>query len=347
MGGKGAVYNLDTLDRLYDLETPSVPNPKFAVGAALSDACWSPDGQRIVGLYHDGTGSVKIKVTYGLQGFRYNIEPKMAFWNASSGALIETLTYAKTKTDNHATLRYSRDGQTLIGEGNPSALFNAATGAPIKVFPADKSNSSFNFDQSLIAILPQRLRSKTDAPVEVRATKSNRLLWRPNAKRASTQWSGTGVLSVSDDRALQDRRLLLWDGQARRVLTAPPSRNITSSALHPRQPWVAVAEVKFADADAKNVASSQLWIWNYVTQKEVWRRAMSQNMNLEWSPDGRFLTAVENAGVYPRRTLWIFDEKGEVKRRSGEAAVTRLAWSPDQRRLAIAAYNRIKIVEIE
>ncbi len=348
-GGVAAVFDARTLTRLTDLQIPPVPAGSPAISPVIQDACWALDGQTIAGIYDDGVGgTTKIKTDYK-PFFRFNNQVKIASWNSQSGDLIWKRLYAKTRLDSGATLRISSDGKKLLGQGTPSVLFDAVTGAPLTANNDGAPIGKFNFDGSLIAVTHQNKKL-----LEVRDVKINHALWRPHLKPFYPQWSKNNVFGVGDYRAKNDQRLLLWDGTARRVLPAPPFHNVDEFALHPRRTWVAFAEVKFQKLPTNKganptfkVESSTLRVWDYATQQDVWQRPMSGPMALSWSPDGRWLCAVERASGFPQATLWIFDAQGKIQSRFNRGAVNFVEWSPDSKTLAIAELNQIEIIAVD
>lgn len=341
-GGVATVFDAQTRERLADLQIPPVAAGSRAVSSVIQDACWTLDGAYIAGIYDDGSvGPTKIP-TDDANKFRFNMQHHIATWSATSGNLIWTQPYAVTSYDSYAKLQYSSNGKTLIGQGTPAVLFDAATGAPLT--PADDSapTGEFNFDGSLLAVT-----RKADKVLEVRDVKTRRVLWQPKIKRPFPQWSKNNVLGVFDYRAKNDARLLLWDGKTRRALPTPPAHYVTDFALHPRRLLVAFAEVKLTKSPSPKIESSVLRVWDAATQKELWHRPMTGEINLSWSPDGRWLCAVERAGVYPQATLWIFDAQGAVQSRFSRGAVGLVEWSPNSKTLAITGLNQIEMKSVD
>ena len=155
------------------------------------------------------------------------------------------------------------------------------------------------------------------------------------------------MLGVRDYRDKNEVRLQLWDGKTRRVLPAPKNQNIGAFAVHPQLSLVAWNEVKLTKSKSREVENSVLRVWDTTTQKEIWHRSMSDDMNLNWSPDGRYLCAIERTGTFPQANLWIFDAHGEVKSKFGRSAVNFVAWSPNSKMLAIAELDEIEIQSVE
>ena len=101
------------------------------------------------GIVNDGAvGATKIKTSYKPYS-RFNTQNKIATWSATSGNLIWMRPYAVTSTDSYAKLQLSSDGKTLIGQGTPAVVFDAATGTPLSPNGASAPNGEFNFDGSL------------------------------------------------------------------------------------------------------------------------------------------------------------------------------------------------------
>ena len=341
-GGVATVFDVQTRERLADLQIPPVAAGSRAVSAVVQDACWTLDGAYLAGIVNDGAvGATKIKTSYKPYS-RFNTQQKIATWSATSGNLIWMRPYAVTSTDSYAKLQLSSDGKTLIGQGTPAVVFDAATGTPLSPNGASAPNGEFNFDGSLLAVT-----RPSDKMLEVREVKNGRVLWRPKIKRSLTQWSKNNVLGVRNYSDKNEVRLQLWDGKTRRVLPAPKNQNIGAFALHPQLSQVAWNEVKLTKSKSREVESSVLRVWNTATQKEIWHRSMSGDMNLNWSPDGRYLCAIERTGTFPQANLWIFDAHGEVKSKFGRSAVNFVAWSPDSRMLAIAELDGIEIQSVE
>ena len=341
-GGEATVFDAQSRERLTDLQTPPML-PGWRGGApVIQDVCWTLDGAYLAGIYNDGAvGPTKIKTNYKPYS-RFNIQHKIATWSASSGHLIWTRRYANTSADSYAHLQVSRDGATLIGQGTPAVLFDAATGTPQTPANDSAPSGNYNFDASLIAVTRQ-----AEKRLEVREVKTKRVLWRLQGQRSHAQWAQNNVLGALDYPVKNDVRLRLWDGQMRRALPAPASRNVGEFTLHPRRSLVAYCEVEYEKTKSREVKSSVLRVWDSASRREIWNYPMSGALKLDWSPDGNWLCAIEWSGAFPGATLWIFDAQGAVKSRFSRGAVNFVKWAPNSKTLAIAELNQIEIVTVE
>lgn len=306
---------------------------------------WSPDGSRIVGAYNMGGGRVKTKA--GTTKFNSKFSFNVAMWSAATCNLMWTAPYAPAPQDSAVSqLRFSADGRVIVGEGRPLALLDAATGAQLGLAASHFKSAGWswlNRDRTLLA------QNNGDATqIQVREARTGRVLWNPKVGRAGIfYWSPSDVLAISDFHGTNDRRLLLWDGQTRRPLPAPPTRHAARFIVNPRKSWVAISEITYAGADGQTAQSSSLWVWNYATQKTVWRAPMRGFVFCNWSPNGRYLASAETENAEHEATLRIFDAKGALQRELYEDAVDFLVWAPDSKQLAVAGENQIQIVRVD
>ena len=336
------LFDVATLQPNGELRFPS-SFPGFA-------PAWSPDGKQIAGIYN--TAPIPVAVVPGKRAqYRYSTEA--ALWDATSGQLIWRVPYAPPTENAFARhIAYSPDGRTLAGQGNRLVMLDAQTGAPIRSFNTSfkpAGQSLFNSDQTLFAATNRRRNQ-----LEVRDATTNKVLWKTRASSLLPwAWSQNNVLGTRDYHGANYNLLLLWDGKTRRALPAPPTRNALNFALHPSKPWVAIANVKFKstktpikDRRDEVVTGSELWVWNYATQKTVWRHAMSERFYLDWSPDGTRLLAMENSGL-EATTFQIFDAAGALKQKFVRDNISFTPWAPNSQTLAIVQENRIEMVKVE
>ncbi len=336
-GKRLLVFDVATQSQICQLSNPV--NLRY-----YSEPFWSPDGKRIVAGFNDGSkGKIKIKGPNGKP--QLNQIEKIALWDARFGGLIYQVPYASPNQDSWAGVRFLGSDK-LLGLYQPPGLLNAANGTRLQTFTSSfqsTERASFSRNRRFLALLGDKSKR-----FEVRDAHDNRVLWQPKIGYSlHFVWSTDNVIGISDGRTGNERSLLLWSGATRRPLPSPPGRELFDFAFHPTQPWVALAQAYFSDFNTLKVGHSQVIVWNYATNREVWRQKMTGRIfGLKWSPDGRWLVTHESGTYGMDAKLWILGAQGMVQYQGGKTDVYTTTWSPDSQSLAIAGGNRVEIMRV-
>jgi WD40 repeat protein len=153
------VFDVQNGSTVSDLARP----PRLGANAALypqtppylEAPSWSPDGQQIVASYSDLYWHkaspiddwIRRSPLVSRRPFDQQLQDresyisKIAIWNAENGEITGNYYYGPVNEDSISEkVRFSEDGKKLIGEGKPSATFDAYTGKRLQVRREDLRN---------------------------------------------------------------------------------------------------------------------------------------------------------------------------------------------------------------
>ncbi|RYG60130.1 WD40 repeat domain-containing protein [bacterium] len=318
---QGAIYETDNGWKKADLLYPQ----GSATSIRLSTPSWSPDGSRIAMGYDH---SLKI-------------DSRIAVWDTSNGRLKSDWSYGLPEEGSRAEIFYSHDGDQLFCVGSPPGVVELGPGKSARRYRSFYTSATalaFNPRQTMFAL-------QRDSPhlFQVRETISGKLLWEPAI--GTREAYGPMSWSKRNDFGMQcgsgpAARLVLWDGENQRSLTAPPQRGIGHFALDDRAPQVAFSMLE------SSPQASIMATWDYGTKKILWSRKFGRNsaLYLQWSPDGERLAVREISASGVR--IFLLDKRGEVHYQRNDSGNTGMQWSPDSKTLAVAGNGRVELVRV-
>ncbi|RYG64812.1 hypothetical protein EON80_18525 [bacterium] len=355
----GYIYDVQTRKPLCGLIRPTTTVPPSLGGVSFTaprepaDAIphWSPDGNRIVSGYTDGTkGTTRTKVPLppGTQGsvFFTNSVGKFAVWNARNGALQGQHLYAPLKEESGGGVAFSTDGKQLIGYGRPLSRFDAKTGQRLEVLkfgPAPGYTSAFNEKLGLFAVT-----SSKEKRVQVIDIKTKRVLWNWQGHDVTNLVWGNEILAVVSNEgktvqtAPDTSHLLLWDSRTRKLLTSPaPKVKTTIGEVGFKGDGRTLFYNTYDDINGFHFMHGVITVWDYRQNRVLWNYKNTSRLYWpQWSPDGKWVSATIgssgssfNTGAGGQGQLLIFDGAGQLHQ---QVETTRefYAWSPDSRSVA-------------
>ncbi len=331
------VYDVKTHRPICELAT--LPASRFGfpknseVWVSFGNVSWSPDETRLVTSVNILSRSKSVDM--------------IRVWNARTGAIITNKLYSPEKYRNGATnLNFSADGKTLLSASSPPAIYDPNTGKRLNkpTLRATKDAwAELNEKLGLMVSYDENSRR-----FKVTDSKTGRVVWERRIKSPSTQWKGD-ILCVMDNIYYQsetregENALFLWNGKTRQLMPSPPifRRGEIGGVTFNSDGRTLAYFVQHGSEELyqQHTGEGELTVWDYRTHRVLWRYvARTELFSPGWSPDGKWLTALDNYKNHPYG-LYIFDKSGQLRFQRSSVDHP-YEWSPDSKQLAIVQARR-------
>jgi len=326
----GAVYDLKSRSLVCSLS----PDFSAANGGRVPTMCivfnapaWSPDGNRIA-------ASMVTSVIPPANKFvgRFKV------WDVSDGRTQSEHSFQLNSFWPSGKLRFSSDGQTLIGGDIPASHFDVWTGKRLNQPDKSFGKSFSKWSEPLGLVASRRADAEDFRVVDL---KTKRVIWKPPVKNAAQfDWYGDW-LCVKDvipsvGQCPVVNRLLLWNGRTRQPLPSPPlpaGVEIKSFSFNPAGKTLFYSYGQWTKTGYQAAVAA----WDYHANRVVWR---NENMpetliNLQPSPDGKWVMALDSLGNDSNSgyILYVFDGTGKILFKYGAIGYA-TRWSSDSKQLA-------------
>jgi RNA polymerase sigma factor (sigma-70 family) len=335
-----SIWNLNTGEERHRLKMPteaiycvafSLDSKYLAAGGSHSEVLlWDAATGKEVRRYPSGISDVT-KIAFSPDGKRIALRTQggaIQLWEVAAGRTLPGS--ADPQLDSVGDLRFSSDGQRLLGRTDRYIAWDPATGQEIQrtaKVAGSRQTLALSPDESLLA--------STDPKGTIRVWEA--MTGRPR-HTLTGDWNqvrscefspdGRRLVSQSDDKTIR-----VWDvasGRLHRFFSS--GKEMRMPVISPDGRWLAAAD------SASGLNPQEITLWDLATGREKKRFAPASTYlhQLVFSPDSRLLAAVGDASTEPGEIAVWSIAKGQRwhVRDDHKPTVLCAAFSPDGRMLA-------------